>query len=55
MEIGYVILGVIIFTFVGYGIYATNKYLKEQKEGFIYHEAYNEPFDEAIKQLKGQK
>ena len=32
MEIGYVILGVIIFTFVGYGIYATNKYLKEQKD-----------------------
>ena len=32
MEIGYVILGVIIFTFVGYGIYANNKYLKEQNK-----------------------
>ena len=29
MEIGYVILGIIIFTFVGYGIYAINKCLKE--------------------------
>ena len=32
MEIGYVILVVIIFTFVGYGIYATNKYLNEKKD-----------------------
>ena len=32
MEIGYVILVVIIFTFVIYGIYATNKYLKEQEK-----------------------
>ena len=31
MEIGYVILGIIIFTFVGYGVHAANKYLKEQE------------------------